>query len=48
MINRDKQANLSIPTENKLTSVIMVHRSNLIVKDSFTNYSTGTEIEHLK
>ena len=42
-----KKDHLSIPTEDELTSVIMVHRGNLTVKDCFINNPPSAEIEYL-
>lgn len=38
---------LSVASKDKLAGVIIVHGGNLIFKEEFTNYSTGTKINHL-
>lgn len=36
-----------IPTENEMTSVIMIHRGNFAIKNSFINNPSSAEIENL-
>jgi hypothetical protein len=42
-----KKSHLCIPTENEVTSVIMVQSSNLIIKHQFINNPASDEIEYL-
>jgi hypothetical protein len=42
-----QKSHLCIPAENEVTSVIMVHGCNLIVKHQFINNPASAEIEYL-